>query len=733
MVIGQERYLLKFPFIFALNLLLLIIGQPALAGFEPVIDPARQAQWRAGPATPETTRASDGIKFPCPFNAQATRFYWDYPVSVDLTKSATIELELFCPNQETIQSVGLYLQSGKGWYLWIKPILKSGRQKFFLQVKDAATEGRPAGWNKISGVRVSFQNNTTAANTFMVLAGLKAGTSGIILVKGTLSAPNDGERAVAQKTTARIAKWLEDMGVVHSVLDDEDISNGRVRSASIIILPYNPQISDTEMRQLEKLSANGSKLIVFYRSNPRLAELMDMKLGKYQAAGEPGQWSGFQFNRSAPPGMPPRIIQESGNIYTVLPNSEKSKIIAFWQDASGRTLSDPAWVQSEQGAWMTHILLGEDSENKKKMLLALLGHFDMSIRPAAAQNTFDQDVVINGAANRLPKGREFRGVWNHSGLGLYPGDWNKTCQLLAASGITAVFPNVLWAGTAHYPSKFVSQVEQSKRYGDPLAQCVVATRGAGLELHVWKVCWNLAMAPKDFTENMRKQGRLQRNNLKATLPWLCPSDPANISLELNAIIEVLSNYNIDGIHLDYIRYPDANSCYCAGCRTRFEKWTGQAVANWPADVITGKQNAGYKTWRSLQITEFVRAVRREIKKIKPQAKLSAAVYPKYPECRESIGQDWGLWLKEGIVDFVCPMDYLPTVSAFRETLDCQLALQNSNQRIYPGIGATLSEGDLGSAILLGQIRVLRECGAGGFMLFDLNPSLAANFLPLIGK
>jgi len=264
-----------------------------------------------------------------------------------------------------------------------------------------------------------------------------------------------------------------------------------------------------------------------------------------------------------------------------------------------------------------------------------------------------------------------------------------------------------------------------------MAQCVAATRGAGLELHVWKVCWTLAMAPKDFTKSMRKQGRLQRNNRNKTLPWLCPSDPANISLELKTIVEVLSNYDLDGIHLDYIRYPNANSCYCAGCRRRYEKWAGQPVSNWPMDVSSGKQRKNYKTWRSLQITEFVRTVRREMKKIKPQVKLSAAVYPKYPECIESIGQDWELWLKEGLIDFACPMDYLPTVSAFREALDRQLALQTGKKRIYPGIGATRSVGDLESNIFLGQLRVLRERGASGFMLFDLNPSLAANFLPLI--
>jgi len=276
-----------------------------------------------------------------------------------------------------------------------------------------------------------------------------------------------------------------------------------------------------------------------------------------------------------------------------------------------------------------------------------------------------------------------------------------------------------------------NQPEQSKAYGNQLAQCAAAARGAGLEIHAWKVCWNLALADKNLVEKLKKQGRLQRDNRGVSLPWLCPSDPANVELELNTIVEVLENYDVDGIHLDYIRYPDGNACYCPGCRERYENFSGQPVGNWPAEVISGKREKSYKAWRRAQITKFVQTVRREMKKIKPQAKLSAAVYPKYPECAESMGQDWGSWLKEGTVDFVCPMDYMPSASSFREILARQLALPNGSGRIYPGIGATLDTGDLPGEIFLDQLRALRECQAGGFMLFDLNPSLAANFLPLI--
>ncbi|MDD5483317.1 MAG: family 10 glycosylhydrolase [Kiritimatiellae bacterium] len=671
------------------------------------------------------------MKFSCVFNADKTRLYWDCPAAADLSAAATVEMELTAPAPEAVQSIGLYLKSGRGWYLWIQPLARGGRQKFFFQTASAATEGKPAGWNKINGVRVSFQNEA-AADSFVILNALKAGAGQIILVKATSSAPDKDARAVARKTTARIAKWLGDAGVAHSILDDDDIAAGKLRSAAVIILPYNPQINDREMRQLGKLAAGGARLIVFYGSNPQLAEMLGMKLGKYQAAGGPGHWNGFVFNNSAPPGMPAKVIQESGNIYTVFPDSEKSRIIARWQDSEGKTLADPAWVLSEKGAWMTHVLQSEDSEQKKKMLLALLGYYDQSVRNAAGKYFCRRQEYRPPPALKARQ-NEFRGVWNHSGLGLYPGDWNKTCRLLAGGGITAVFPNMLWAGAAHFPSKYAGRMVSTVQFGDQMAQCSAAARATGLEIHVWKICWDLQNADKQFIAGLRRQGRLQKNGRNESLNWLCPSDPANSALEVNAILEVLNRYDVDGIHLDYIRYPDENSCYCAACRRRFENWSGAAVKKWPADVISGGKSGAYKTWRALQITEFVRTVRREMKKAKPSARLSAAVFGKYPECAESVGQDWGLWLREGTVDFVCPMDYFPSVSIFRTTLARQLSLPNGNRRVYPGIGATLSEGDLPPEIFLEQIRALRAGGAGGFVLFDLNPSLAANFLPLLGN
>ena len=78
--------------------------------------------------------------------------------------------------------------------------------------------------------------------------------------------------------------------------------------------------------------------------------------------------------------------------------------------------------------------------------------------------------------------------------------------------------------------------------------------------------------------------------------------------------------------------------------------------------------------------------RDEIRKVNPTARLSAAVYGWYPQCTESLGQDWGAWLASGAVDFVCPMNYTADPAQFRALARRVLAVPHGEGRIFPGIG-----------------------------------------------
>ena len=337
------------------------------------------------------------------------------------------------------------------------------------------------------------------------------------------------------------------------------------------------------------------------------------------------------------------------------------------------------------------------------------------------------------AAAMPARAGEFRGVWDDQGLGLYPGDWDRTCGVLASAGINVVMPCAGRGGMAHYESRILPPSEACQRYGDQVARCVTAAHRAGIQVHVWKMCWNLDGAPPATLATLRREGRLQVTAAGETLNWLCPSHPVNAELELATIRELASRYAIDGIHLDYIRYPSANSCYCAGCRARFEADTGQRIRRWPADVRSGKSAAAYRKWRAGRITQFVAGARAEIRKVNPRVQLSAAVYGWFPGCIETIGQDWGTWLANGYLDFACPMNYTADLGQFRSLLQKEMAaVPASAARLFPGIGVTAAESSLDALQTLDQIAALREAGARGFALYELDKTLENDVLPPMG-
>jgi len=214
---------------------------------------------------------------------------------------------------------------------------------------------------------------------------------------------------------------------------------------------------------------------------------------------------------------------------------------------------------------------------------------------------------------------------------------------------------------------------------------------------------------------------------------MCPSDPANRNLELAAIKEAAAAEALAGIHLDYIRYRDSHLCFCAGCRGRFEQTLGRRVRRWPQDAQNGGAEAdAFSRWREGQIGSFVHACRLVVRAVNPRLQVSAAVYATYPSCVKSVGQDWMAWLRNGDVDFVCPMNYLEDLAQFTRYVRRQAELAGPLAgRLVPGLGVSATESHLSPVQVIDQIRALRAAGAGGFVLFDLNPALAADTLPVL--
>ncbi|MFO7535976.1 MAG: family 10 glycosylhydrolase [Kiritimatiellia bacterium] len=615
----------------------------------------------------------------------------------------------------------------------------------------------------------------------------------VTVVEATVSAPNEAERRASTRAADLIARHLASAGItVRRVTDDDVLRDGL--QDRVAILAYNPVLPREERDRLSAHLQKGGRLIVFYSSDAALAGLLGFKLGSPQSSSA-GQWASFAFVRGAPPLLDGRLVQTSRFVRPVYPDSLSARLIGWWENAAGKIQEMPAWALSGKGAWMSHILQEGDAAPRIRLLVGLAGHFDPAVLQAAAHRAMARGGAAppyatsaamiaalresagpSGRRNiasleaekaRLPvlyrKGRyaelieaeerlaarlaaacastvpavagEFHAVWNGSGLGLYPGSggWDRTARFLSDHGIHAVFPHVASAGVAHYPSRWLPQSEAGRAVGDPLDACCKAAQRRGLAVHAWKICWNLEGAPADLVERHRAAGRLQVDSAGKTLNWLCPSRADNVDRELAILEEIVRNYPVDGVQLDYIRYPDKTACYCQSCRAGFEKAGGLKVVRWPGDVLKAPLAERYSVWRAGQITRFVRLAQQRVRETRRGVTLSAAVYGWYPGCVTTLGQDWGEWVKKSYVAFVCPMNYSEDTAQFAGWLRKQMSLTSASGRIIPGIGATSSTSRLNGLQVLDQIRAARREGATGFILYDLNRALERDVLPLLSQ
>ena len=204
---------------------------------------------------------------------------------------------------------------------------------------------------------------------------------------------------------------------------------------------------------------------------------------------------------------------------------------------------------------------------------------------------------------------------------------------------------------------------------------------------MWKVNWNLGLAgPRGVPgQNCGARAACRSDSAGREEPWLCPSHPENQKLEIDSMVEVARRYEVDGLHFDYIRYPDGDHCYCAGCRERFASAAGTTIANWPEDVRrNGPQRQRWLDWRRDNINTVVREVSQQARKVRPGIKMSAAVFRNWPSDRDGVGQDWKLWCERGWLDFVCPMDYTPSDVQLGNWITSQLGWAGKTP-CYPGV------------------------------------------------
>jgi len=669
---------------------------------------------------------------------QAARTIWDIPLKCDLRMRNGIQFDFWCDNLSAFSSFSCYFKSGNGWYHGtFFPEDNGTWQRVLVRKAETHVEGTPSGWGEITHLRISGwkADSSDARCAIANVAYMGGQTPDVAIVYAASLASKGGADGKGYMTFAStVAATLEALGIGIAVVADNDLDENSFSGISAVILPYNPSFPAGKLQLLKNFVASGRRILACFSLPSDVSALLGVK--QKGAMRPPKPISGFLKTGAGLQGQPSFSPQQSWYTQTVDIPPFGAEVLATWATGDNESLKMPALVRTSAGVFMSHVWLGGTEGAPLEMMRAIVCDLAPSLKAKtdahAAVIMERQAKDMEWLASLSPKAGEHRAFWCHSAHGLGGGkSWDDSVRFLKENGFNVLLPNLAWGGAAFYRSAVLPQAADVGTQGDALEQCLAACRKYGVKCHVWKVCWNMGnCAAPSFVEAMTVSNRTQMSFAgKRKNTWLCPSNPDNQNLEIEAMVE-LAKRGVDGVHFDYIRYPDPDNCFCDGCRARFEAVAG-AIQNWPGDVRKNDRlRRLWQEFRSSNITAVVRSVSSRIRAEAPDVQISAAVYRNFDTSPSNVGQDWRSWCRAGWLDFVCPMDYVDSSTLFKN----QVAMQKEaagRASLYPGVGMSCWRNDGQDAVRLAkQILAVRELGLDGFTVFNFDRR-AQKALPLL--
>ena len=214
----------------------------------------------------------------------------------------------------------------------------------------------------------------------------------------------------------------------------------------------------------------------------------------------------------------------------------------------------------------------------------------------------------------------------------------------------------------------------------------------GMELHAWVVAIPVGKWNATGCTRLRKRhpGLVKKIGAEG---YMDPEKPQTAEYLADLCAEITGNYDVDGIHLDYIRYHET----------------------WPMKVSRRQGRAN--------ITNIVRAISHRVKSIKPWVKMSCSPIGKYKDLSrfssygwnayERVCQDAQAWLRDGLMDALFPMMYFRGNQFYPFALDW--SEQSYGRIVAPGLGIYFmspGEKDWPLSDITREMLTLRHYGMG---------------------
>jgi uncharacterized lipoprotein YddW (UPF0748 family) len=344
-----------------------------------------------------------------------------------------------------------------------------------------------------------------------------------------------------------------------------------------------------------------------------------------------------------------------------------------------------------------------------------------------------------------PAGQETRALWVVRHAVSTPGRVDAVVDLAEQMNINTLLVQVRGRGDAFDKSDLVppaETLETAPAGFDPLERMIERAHARGLEVQAWinvYLVWSAGALPRSPQHvvnahpgwiSVRADGRrlvemvpedFEEQRIEGM--FLAPGNPAVRKYLRDVVHEIVSKYKVDGIHLDYVRYPEPGVGYDPPTRTAFERQYGVD----PIDIdqpdslllkVVGADRipdlrARWIQWKKDQITGLVRDLRGDLDVSGRNLKLTAAVIADQSAALNRYLQDWPEWLREGIIDAAIPMAYGTKTPVVEQQIAAAMAIP-TERHVYAGI-ALYNEG---ARDAVEKIRRARKLGVDGIALFS---------------
>lgn len=354
---------------------------------------------------------------------------------------------------------------------------------------------------------------------------------------------------------------------------------------------------------------------------------------------------------------------------------------------------------------------------------------------------------------------EVRALWVVRSALTSPESIDAMVQAASDGGFNTLLVQVRGRGDAYFhggPEPRAAALGAQPASFDPLARVIAAARAEGLHVHAW-VNVNLVasvsdlpldaahiasrrpewlMVPRDLVQALAGMDPRRPEYLAELVAftgarpdeieglYLSPLTAEAAAYTTGVIADLARRYDVDGVHLDYARFPSEAFDFSASALEAFrqdvlpdlddrERARLDARRALEPAIYADMFPERWRAFRRNQLTRLVVSIRQAVRAAKPGTVFSAAVFP---DAADAIGrrfQDWPSWAANGLLDVVCPMAYTTDPAVFSAQI-ANVQTLAAPAAVWSGIGAYRLAPDE----IVTRVRAARDLGVDGVVLFS---------------